>query len=95
MGPLVYEIIDLLASLVRFLGLVVFGLGFGWLALELLKKSNLWQVQIAVFLGLAGLLIALTVYTNWGALGAFAAGTGIALLIWGLPKKKKEDDKKA
>jgi uncharacterized membrane protein YeaQ/YmgE (transglycosylase-associated protein family) len=95
MGPLVYEIIDLLASLVRFLGLVVFGLGFGWLALELLKKSNLWQVQIAVFLGLAGLLIALTVYTNWGALGAFAAGAGIGLLIWGLPKKKKEEDKKA
>jgi NhaP-type Na+/H+ and K+/H+ antiporter len=93
MPSIVYEIIDLFASILRFLGLAVFGLGFGWLALDLLKKSNLWQVQIAVFLGLAGLLIAMAVYTAWGALGAVAAGIGVAVLIWGLPKKAKEEKK--
>ncbi len=93
MPSIVYEIIDLFASLLRFLGLAVFGLGFGWLGLDLLKKSNLWQVQIAVFLGLAGLLIAMAVYTAWGALGAVGAGIGVAVLIWGLPKKAKEEKK--
>jgi hypothetical protein len=94
MPSIVYEIFDLLASLLRLLGLAVFGVGFGWLALDLLKKTTLWQVQIAVFLGLAGLLIAMAVYTAWGALGAFAAGVGVAILIWGLPKKPKEETKK-
>lgn len=94
MPSIVYEIFDLLASLLRLLGLAVFGVGFGWLALDLLKKTTLWQVQIAVFLGLAGLLIAMAVYTAWGALGAFAAGVGVAILIWGLPKKPKDEAKK-
>lgn len=93
MPYIVYDLIDLLASLLRFLGLAVLGLGFGWLALDLLKKSTLWQVQIAVFLGLAGLLIAMAVYTAAGAFGAFAAGAGVAILIWGLPKKEKKEDK--
>jgi hypothetical protein len=44
MPSIVYEIIDLFASILRFLGLAVFGLGFGWQALDLLKKSSLWQV---------------------------------------------------
>jgi hypothetical protein len=93
MPNLVYELINLLASLFRFIGLAAFGVGIGWLALDLLKKSNLWQVQIAVFLGLAGLLIAMAVFTAWGALGGFAAGVGAAILIWGLPKKEKKEEK--
>ena len=93
MPSILYEIVDLLASLLRFLGLAVFGLGFGWLALDLLKKTNLWQVQVAVFLGLAGLLIAMAVFTAWGALGGVAAGIGVAVLLWGLPKKPKEEKK--
>jgi NhaP-type Na+/H+ or K+/H+ antiporter len=91
MPQLVYDIIDLIASLIRFLGLIVFGLGFGWLAIDLLKKSEAWQVKIAVFLGLAGLVIALAVYTAWGALGGVTAGIGLAILLWGMPKKPKED----
>jgi hypothetical protein len=93
MPSIVYDIIDLLASLIRFLGFAVFGVGFGWLALDLLKKTTFWQVQLAVFLGLAGLLIAMTVYTNWGAVGALAAGIGVAILLWGMPKKPKEEKK--
>jgi len=93
MPSILYDIVDLLASLLRFLGLAVFGLGFGWLALDLLKKTSLWQVQVAVFLGLAGLVIAMTVFTAWGALGGVAAGIGVAVLLWGLPRKPKEEKK--
>jgi hypothetical protein len=38
-------------------------------------------------------LIAMTVYTNWGAVGALAAGIGVAILLWGMPKKPKEEKK--
>ncbi len=93
MPSILYDIVDLLASLLRFLGLAVFGLGFGWLALDLLKKTSLWQVQVAVFLGLAGLVIAMAVFTAWGALGGVAAGIGVAVLLWGLPRKPKEEKK--
>ena len=93
MPDIVYEIIYLLASILRLLGLAVFGVAFGWLGLDLLKKSTFWVVQVAVFLGVAGLLIALTVFSAWGAVGAFAAGVGVAILLWGLPRKPKEDKK--
>ena len=85
--------LELLASLVRFLGFAVFGLGIGYLAVDLLRKSQ-WPLQMAVFLGLSGLAIALTVYTDPGALGAFTLGAGVAVLIWGLPKKPKEEEAK-
>jgi hypothetical protein len=91
MPTIVYDIINLLGALLRFLGLAAFGLGFGWLALDLLKKTPLWQVQITVFLGLAGLVIALAVFTGWAALGAVAAGIGVAIMVWGFPKKGKAE----
>jgi hypothetical protein len=86
-----YEIIDLLASIVRFLGFAVFGLGLGYLAVDLLRHAG-WQVQVAVFLGVAGLAIALAVFTAPGALGAFVLGAGAAVLMWGMPKKPKEEN---
>jgi hypothetical protein len=93
MPSILYEIFDLFAMLLRLLGLAVFGVAFGWLALDLLKKADSWMLQLAVFLGLAGLVIALAVFTGMGALGAFAAGAGVAVLLWGLPKKPKEEKK--
>jgi hypothetical protein len=93
MPQIVYDIIDIIASLLRFLGMAVFGLGMGWLALDLLKKS-VWQVQIAVFLGLAGLVIGLSVFSGWAAVGAVAAGIGVAIVLWGLPKKEKKEEEK-
>jgi hypothetical protein len=93
MPPLVYEIIDLLAAIVRFLGLAVFGLGVGYLAVDLLRRAQ-WPVQVAVFLGLLGLVIALTVFSAWGATGAFALGVGGAVFVWGMPKAPKDEAKK-
>jgi predicted permease len=92
MPDIVYEIIDLIASLIRFLGMGVLGLALGWLVLDLLKKAADWQLQIAVFLGFVGLIIAMAYYLSWGALGAFGIGAGVAILLWGMPKKKKEEE---
>jgi NhaP-type Na+/H+ or K+/H+ antiporter len=94
MPPIVYEILVLFAQIFRFIGMAILGLGIGWLAVDLLKKVEAWQGQIAIFLGLAGLIIAMTVFTGWGALGAFAIGVGVALLMWGMPKKEKKEEEK-
>ena len=92
MPPVAYEIIDLFASILRFLGLTLFGVGIGWMAVDLLKKAKDWPLQAVVFTVLAGLLIALTVFLSWGALGGFGIGLGAAVLIWGIPRKTKEED---
>jgi uncharacterized membrane protein YeaQ/YmgE (transglycosylase-associated protein family) len=93
MPSIVYDIINLIASLIRLLGMAVFGLGLGWLALELVRKNDTWPVQITIFLGLAGFMIGMTFFSAPGALGALAAGIGAAILIWGLPKKKVDEEK--
>jgi hypothetical protein len=94
MPSILYQIIDLLAATLRLIGLAVLGLGVGWLAIDLLHKTEEWQVQIAVFLGVLGLVIALTVFMAAGAMGIFCIGLGVAVFMWGMPKKKKEEDKK-
>ena len=91
MPDLVYEILDLIASLVRFAGMAVAGLALGWLGLDIIRRSDAWQAQVIVYLGLLGIVIALTCFTAWGALGAFCLGLGAALLIWGLPRKEKAE----
>ena len=88
-------ILVLLSQFFRFVGMAILGLGIGWLALDLLKKIQVWQGQIAVFFGLAGLIIAMTVFTGWGAMGAFSISVGAAIIMWGMPKKgKKEHEEK-
>ena len=91
---IVNMILVLLSQFFRFVGMAILGLGIGWLALDLLKKIQVWQGQIAVFFGLAGLIIAMTVFTGWGALGAFAIGVGVAIFLWGMPKKEKKGKEK-
>jgi hypothetical protein len=92
MPNIIYELINLLASVLRLLGMGVVGVVFGWLSLDLLGKSPVWQMLIALFLGLVGLAIALAIFLPAGALGGFGIGLGVAVFIWGLPKKKKEED---
>jgi hypothetical protein len=92
MPDIVYEIINLLASVLRLLGMAAFGVGIGWLAVDLLRKTQAWPLQMAVFLGLAGLVIAMVVFLSWGALGGFGIGVGVAIFVWGMPKKKKDGE---
>jgi hypothetical protein len=93
MPTIVYEIIDLIGSLIRLIGVTVLGLGMGWLSLDLLRKNPSWQLQAVVFLGLAGLVIAMVILFFGGATGAFALGVGLAIFMWGMLKKKKDGDK--
>jgi hypothetical protein len=88
-------ILVFLSQFFRFVGMAILGLGIGWLSLDLLKKVPVWQGQIAVFLGLAGLIIAMTVFTGWGAQGAFAIGVGVAIFLWGMPRKPKHEEEKS
>jgi NhaP-type Na+/H+ and K+/H+ antiporter len=74
--------------------MVVLGLGIGWIVLDLLKKIEVWQGQVAIFLGLAGLIICLVVFTGAGAIGAFAIGVGVAIFMWGMLKKEKKEEEK-
>lgn len=89
MPDLVYEILDLIASLVRFLGMAVAGAALGWLGLDLIRKTTAWQAKVIIYLGLLGILIALTCFTASGALGAFCLGLGAAVLLHSLPRKEK------
>ncbi len=94
MPSIVYEILILSSQFFRFVGMAILGLGIGWLALDLLRKIQVWQGQVAIFLGLAGLIIAMTVFTGAGALGAFAIGVGGAILMWGCRRRKRRKKRK-
>ncbi|MEW5830117.1 MAG: hypothetical protein AB1846_14575 [Chloroflexota bacterium] len=88
MPQIVFDILEIAGSLIRFVGLLAFGLGIGWFTLHTFKEAN-WQLKIAVYLGFVGLGIAFARFLPGGALGAFAIGAGGALLMWGMQKEKK------
>jgi hypothetical protein len=89
------DILVLLGAIIRFVGMAGMGLGLGWLALEFLHRGvSAWQLQIAIFLGVVGLVVAMVIYLSYSAptaLGFFGIGLVAALLLWGLPKKPKDD----
>ena len=89
--------IDIIGALIRLAGMVLLGLGVGWLVLEFLRKADqAWQLQIALFLGFVGLAVAMAHFLTPAALGGFGIGVGVAIFLWGLPKKEKvEEDKKS
>jgi hypothetical protein len=86
-------LLDILGAIVRLIGLAAFGLGAGWFTLEILRKGQqVWQLQLALFLGFCGLAIGLATFVPAGALGAFGIGAGVAMFVWGMPKVKKEKE---
>ncbi len=81
-----------LSQALRIIGLAALGVGLGWLALDLLKKTELWQMQAIIFLGMLGLVIAMVVFTGWGAVGGFGIGLAVAIFLWGMPRKAKAEE---
>jgi amino acid permease len=93
MNPTVQLVLDILGALVRFVGLLAFGVGMGWLVLEFFRKGQqAWQLQIAIFLGFVVLVIAAASTLAPAALGGFGIGLAVAFFIWGFPKKKKNEE---
>lgn len=77
-----------LVALVKLAGTLLFGLGIGWLALDIFRKDqHPWQLQVAFFLGIIALLVAFLLYSHLG-LGGFCIGAGAAIVKWGFPKSE-------
>ena len=91
MPQIVFDIINLIAALIRLLGVAALGVAIGYVAVDMLHKAQPWPLQAAFFLGLAGLVIAMVVFLAPGALGGFGLGFAAAIFIWGMPMKKKEE----
>jgi hypothetical protein len=96
MPPVIYELLNIIGFAIRVGGMIVLGVAFSFFTLEFFKKGQqVWMVQVSLFLGFIGLVIALSTFTSPGTLGAFALGAGGGLLFHlGMKKdEKKEEDK--
>jgi hypothetical protein len=94
------QVLELLGYFLRVVGLIVFGLGAGWLTAKVFHGEGFgWQLQVAAFLGLLG---AFALVGHWipggGAVGGFGLGAGAGLLFWGMvgsrPKGEEESPAK-
>jgi hypothetical protein len=98
MPSIVNDIFGFLGFLLRAVGFLVVGMAIGRFFFDNFKNS-VWQVQIALVLGLFVLLIGLTDFASPGSAGAFALGVGgvyFMNIMNMLPQKteKPEDSKK-
>ncbi len=87
------DVTAFLGSIVRLLGLLVFGVAAGWFTLYAFNQpEKRWQVQIAVFLGTFAFTALLANFSSAGGLGAFVLGLGAGLLNWGLREVDSPDE---
>ncbi len=91
MNPVLATVLEILGILVRFTGLIFLGLGTGWVTADAYRKGA-WQLQIAAILGFFGLTAIFVRFATAGALGAFALGSGIGVLMWGLRAERKTQE---
>ncbi len=87
----VSDVLALFGFLFRFLGFLVAGFAIGRFVLDNYKLGE-WQVRIALALGFFGLFVGVTAYAGPGSSGAFALGSGIALLSTILPRKVEDKE---
>ncbi len=90
MPPLLLQLSSFVGTLLRFLGFLVAGLALGRFMLDEFKNAA-WQVQIALVLGIFGLLIGLTTFSSAGSAGGFALGLGGAYFMNMMPRKAEAD----
>lgn len=87
------DVIAFVGWIIRFFGLLVFGIAAGWFTLLAFKQpEGRWQLQIAVFLGIFAFTALLADYTSAAGLGAFALGLGGGLLYWGTRGEKPPEE---
>ncbi|MBA4420050.1 MAG: hypothetical protein C0391_02775 [Anaerolinea sp.] len=68
----------------------MFGLAIGWFTLEAFKKELGWYYQAALLVVFFGFFASVFWKSSPGLLGGLVLGTGLALLLWGMKKKKSE-----
>ncbi len=96
MPPIIYDLLNILGFAIRVGGMIVLGVAMSYFTVEFYRKGQqVWMVQVALFLGFIGLVIALSTFTSPGTLGAFALGAG-GMLIYqlGFKKDEKKDEPK-
>lgn len=86
------SVLTILGYILSAIGLLVAGIALGQFTLAAYEKAG-WQVQIALIVGLFGLLVGLADFVSPGSVGAFALGTGIAYFMASAGKKKDQEDK--
>ncbi|TAK13975.1 MAG: hypothetical protein EPO32_03360 [Anaerolineae bacterium] len=90
-----HEIMNLVAAIPRFLGMLVFGVGAGWLLIHLLRRhAQAWQVEAVLLVCFFGMAAAVVRFASIGSLGAYTLGAGAAMLIWGLRNPSEEPETK-
>ncbi len=88
-----FDVVAFMGWMMRFLGLLVFGVAAGWFTLFAFKGSEgRWQLQSAVFLGIFAFTALLANFTSAGGLGGFVLGLGGGLLYWGLRGERPPDE---
>jgi FtsH-binding integral membrane protein len=88
---IITDVLMLGGYFLRALGLLVLGLGSGWLAVSTVRQAKTdWQVKAAVVLGLFYLSAAVVSWSTEGAVGAFSLGAGVAIFIWGLLQDREK-----
>lgn len=87
--PTLLELSALLGFLLRAIGFAVAGFVLGRLVLDNFQ-TTVWQVQIALVLGLFGLIVGLTDFASPGSAGAFALGVGLAYFVPAFTQKPEQ-----
>jgi F0F1-type ATP synthase assembly protein I len=84
------QILNILGVLVRFVGVIVFGLAVGWLTLTAFKRETPWYYQAVLLVVFFGFFAAVFWNSNPGVLGGLTLGTGLAILLWGMRKANEK-----
>lgn len=95
MGPIFYEIVELVGVFVQVLGLILLGVTVGWFTLHTAsqpeKNWQLLSIVYSVFLVFVALMVK---HLTRGAEGAFLIGAAGAMIYWGLIKNREKPPKK-
>lgn len=84
------QLLSIFGVLIRFIGVIVFGLALGWLTLAAFKKETTWHYQAVLLVVFFGFFAAVFWHSNPGMLGGLTLGTGAAVWIWGIRKPSEK-----